>query len=302
MGRALFGLSLILNVVFAFFLMPGVQPDTARTANRPAAQVVDDGQGSAASNPPAATIASYYRVLDTKGLDDNERAALMLAYLQERFGSADGSHERDAIFCDSPGEVLDRARDEALLALGSGAVEDPVFGCLFRPLRREYAELGAKKQMEMQRLLESYARVVAQADSYSAKKDSYATLLAKAAEVLSSSEYDEFMLRASPLAKSIRRMNLELNASELRTLVQLLARDDRLSQLVLGNGEESGRAAFHNARIAELLGRERYLRFSYSVDPLGVGAPTGQLGGRLAQDPKANGQGYASYRPLPITK
>jgi len=76
--------------------------------------------------------------------------------------------------------------------------EDATFGCLFRPLEHEYAELGAQKQIEVHRLLESYYSEVDQAGAYSTRMDSYKRLLAKAGEVLSSSEYDEFMLRASP--------------------------------------------------------------------------------------------------------
>ena len=127
--------------------------------------------------------------------------------------------------------------------------------------------------MDVYRLLEAYYREVDQPGSYTTRVDSYKKLLAKAGELLSTSEYDEFMLRASPLGKTIRRMNLELDDGRYRTLVQLVAKDERLSQLVLGNFDESGRAAFQNTQIAELLGREKYVRFAYSVDPLAAGAP-----------------------------
>lgn len=276
MARVLVALSLTLNVVFAVLLIRGQQPQTTRTTVTSAKQpLVDAGA--------ATSIASYHRALDTKGLNEKERAALMLAHLQERFAQPDAL-QRHASFCDAPAKVLDRARDETLSSVGDSAIEDPVFGCLFRPLDLEYAELGAHKQMEVYRLLEAYYREVDQPGSYSTRMDSYKRLLAKAGEVLSTSEYDEFMLRASPLGKSIRRMNLELDDSRYHTLVQLVAKDERLSQLVLRNIDESGRAAFQNTQIAELLGSEKYIRFAYSVDPLGAGAPVGKLGKSLAQE------------------
>lgn len=304
MARVLVALSLILNLVFAFFLIRGQQPDAARTAVTSAKQQlvkVADAQGSAASDLAATTIESYYRGLDTKGLNEKERASLMLAYLQERYGQPDAQQHRYATFCGSPAKVLDRARDEALSSLGNSAVEDPVFGCLFRPLELEYAALGAHKQMEVHRLLQAYYREVDQAASYSTRMDSYKTLLARAGEALSTSEYDEFMLRASPLAKSIRRMNLELGDARYRTLVQLVAKDERLSQLVLGNVDETRRAAFQNTQIAELLGTDRYVRFAYSVDPLGGGAPVGKLGKSLARDVSAQAQGRSLYRSSPAS-
>lgn len=60
----------------------------------------------------------------------------MLAYLQVRFAQPDALQQRHASFCDGPAKVLDRARDETLSSVGDGAIEDPVFGCLFRPLRK----------------------------------------------------------------------------------------------------------------------------------------------------------------------
>jgi hypothetical protein len=294
-ARALVALSLILNVVFAFLLVRGQHPLTARAAA---------AQSSAASNLTATTIESYYRALHTKGLNERERASLMLAYLQERYGPSNAWQPPYATFCDSPANVLDRARDEALSSMGNSAVEDPVFGCLFRPLRREYPELGAAKQVEVHGLLESYYHEVNQAGSYSKKLDSYKSLLAKAAKVLSTSEYDEFMVRASPLAKSIRRMNLELDDARYGTLVQLVAKDERLSQLVLGNVDESRNAAFQSNRIAELLGSESYVRFAYGVDPLGAGAPVGKLGKSLMRDVSANTQkrGFNVSSPTPDSR
>jgi hypothetical protein len=266
-----------LNVVLAVLLTRGQQLDTARTAAISAKQPLVTAAGPT-------TIASYRSALDTKVLNDKERTSLMLAYLQERFAQPDARQQRHASFCDAPAEVLDRARDEAVSSLGDSAVEDLVFGCLFRPLDPEYAELGARKQMELHRLLEAYYREADPAASYSTRLASYNRLLAKAGQVLSTSEYDGFMLRASPLAKSIRRMNLELDDARHSSLVQLLAKDERLSQLVLGNVDEPRGAAFQNTQIAELLGSERYVRFSYSVDPLGAGAPVGKLGKSLAQE------------------
>lgn len=276
MTRVLIALSLTLNVVFAVLLIRGQQPQITLTTVTSAKQpVVDAGA--------ATSIASYHGALGTKGLNDKERAALMLAYLQERFAQPDALRQRHASFCDAPAKVLNRARDETLSSVGDSAIEDPVFGCLFRPLDLEYAELGAHKQMEVYRLLEAYYREVDQPGSYSTRMANYKRLLAKAGEVLSTSEYDEFMLRASPLGKSIRRMNLELDDGRYRTLIQLVANDERLSQLVLGNIDEYGRATFQNTQIAELLGSEKYVRFAYSVDPLGGGAPVGKLGKSLAQ-------------------
>lgn len=283
MARVLIALSLILNVVFAVLLIRGQQLDTARTAVTSAKQPLIN-----AADPT--TIASYHSALDTKGLNDKERASLMLVYLRERFVQPDAQQQRHASFCDAPAKVLDRAREEAVSSLGDSAVEDPVFGCLFRPLDLEYAELGAHKQMDVHRLLEAYYREVDQAGSYSTRMDSYKRLLARAGEVLSTSEYDEFMLRASALAKSIRRMNLELDDARYRTLIQLVAKDERLTQLVLGNIDESRSSAFQNTQIAELLGSERYMRFAYSVDPLGAGAPVGKLGKSLARDVSAEGR------------
>lgn len=214
----------------------------------------------------------------------------MLAYLQERFERPTVKQPRPLSFCDAPAEVLDRARDEALSSLGEGTVEDPTFGCLFRPLDAEYAQLSADKQLNVHRLLEAYYRVAARAGAYSAKLDSYKNLLAKTGEVLSTGEHDEFMVRASPLAKAIRRMNLELDETRYRALVDIVAKDERLSQRILGNIDASQSAAFHNARIAALLGSENYVRFAYRVDPLGAGTPLGKLGKRLARELPAAGR------------
>lgn len=270
-----------------------VQAELARAAVTSTKQSLikaTDAHGSAAPNPTATTIESYYRALDTKGLNTKERASLMLAYLHERFGESAAQQQRHASFCDAPAKVLDRARDEALSSLGGSAVEDPAFGCLFRPLDHEYAELGADKQLDVHRLLEAYYREVDQAGSYSTRMDSYKRLLAKAGEVLSTGEYGEFMLRASPLAKSIRRMNLELDDTRYRMLVQIVAKDERLSQLVLGNVDESRSAAFQNTQIAQLLGSEKYVWFAYRVDPRGAGAPVGKLGISLAREVSAKGR------------
>lgn len=281
--RVLISLSLTLNVVFALLLIRGQQPQTTRTTVTSAKQPqIDAG--------PATSIASYHLLLDTKGLNEKERAALMLRYLQERFAQPDALRQRHASLCDAPAEVLARARNEVLLSTGESAIDDPVFGCLFRPLDLEYAELSAHKQLEVYRLLEAYYREVDQPGSYSTRMDSYERLLAKAGEVLSTGEYDEFMLRSSPLGKAIRRMNLELDDGHFRTLVQLVAKDERLSQLVLGNIDESGGVAFQNTKIADLLGSEKFVRFAYSVDPLGAGAPVGKLGKSLAQQVSSDGR------------
>ena len=86
--HVLVALSLILNVVFAVLLMRGQQPDTARSTVTSTTQPV-------VTATDATTIASYHRALYTKGLSEKERAALMLAYLQERFAQADAQQQAD---------------------------------------------------------------------------------------------------------------------------------------------------------------------------------------------------------------
>ena len=109
--RVLVALSLTLNLVFAVLLIRGQQPQTTATPLTPAKQpLVDAGA--------AASIASYHRALDTKGLSGNERAALMLAYLQERFAPTDAPHLRHASFCDAPAKVLDRATTRNVIERG----------------------------------------------------------------------------------------------------------------------------------------------------------------------------------------
>ncbi len=300
MTKHLTAASLALNVVVLAALVWALQRQAPQNTAHEDIVARDQPGGSVNDSP----LLQLHARLSGASLNEKERASLMLAYLQERYGESDEQLQRSASFCDSPVTVLDRAREEALASLGNGAVEDPDFGCLFRPLEREYAELGPQKQVAVHRLLESYYREIKQTDSRTARKDSYKKLLTGTANVLSGSEYDEFMLRASPLAKSIRRMNLELDESRSRTLVQLVAKDERLSQLVLGNADESRDASFQSNQIAELLGSERYVRFAYSVDPLGAGAPVGKLGKSLMRDASTNAQKRGSYgsSPMPDSK
>lgn len=298
MRRIFLPLSLIANVVLgSFVFFSRTQPDGQAGGE---AVVRGPGLGGALSGDLAAfsSMHAYHQFLVDSGVEEQDRALWMHEYLLDRYGDAGMRHRFEGALCESSARILADAKIE-LFRFNSDVIEEPSYGCLFRPLREHFEELSALKQIELHRLLQAYEReldqIPSQFDSRDLRVDSYKRLMSAASDVLKPEEYREFVVSASPLARAVKRMNLELDAAQHRQLLEILRNDEELSQAILGSGGRVHPASLHNTQIAELLGKEQYVRFMYRVDPLSAGAPVGSLGRALMRGAHEQKEGRSVF-------
>lgn len=278
--------SLVLNVVLAVALLarPEKNIDEASETSEaaPPTSVLKIEQAA----PSPSTVASvvdastrdYLRALSEQTLTPSERASLLLSHLNRKYDqqlSAKSVYWRDRTTLALSIAAADQARADLMSLLGDSVWSEPALASLFQPYHREFPTLAAAKQVEVQRLLQQYflAHEKLQADR-SAYRDvigqSYDALHAGVAKILTPSEHAEYVVRLSPLADSIRRMKLDLDEAQFRTLVQRIEANQHLTRLALHLEAQRTSLKLYDAQLADLLGKERYLNFISQIDPVYV--------------------------------
>jgi hypothetical protein len=161
-------------------------------------------------------------------------------------------------------------QDSIRLALkkkyGENAEDDPLFARVFRPLDSRYPYLSSRSQLALlklqrTRMSDPVTRIALRPEGSGpvpgpAPDEHFNS---RVREVLTKAEYDAYELRDSPTARQLRASGLISSEEEFRSAIRILNETDITR----------GPAAYLESQrtLANLLGQERFLRFSASRDP-----------------------------------
>ena len=241
-ARITFAASFAANVAALYLLFAEQAPSDAPVVlgERPPAQV------RAAALPPAGDVPAYREALLARGLSLEETKPLVLARLMAELARVSRSNGADDYWRSGYAiaavenvrqrvAAADSARARLLELYGAQARRDPVFAPLFEPLDARYAFLAPEQQLALQKLqLDQQAKAAKNAPSASGSAPGNAADSGSAhasATVQASQELREglgadaalqYLYRFSPLAEQLRSANIDLTATDFRSVFETL--------------------------------------------------------------------------------
>lgn len=275
----LLGVSLVANATLVYLhFAPSVLPAGSGTARSgsPVEAIPEPGLRSDEE------IRGYYRSrIATLPIGNEHKKRLLLAYLQERYRGL-GDAENHAPYWKPAGPSMaahtipERIRTDLLALFGSAAAEDALFRGYFRPLEAQFPFLPPQKQVEVASVL-AHSRAEGQRLAQSeeilnqpqALRQNQADTEAKLRALLTAEEYAEYEVRNSPVADSLRRLNLDLTEDQYRQLFAQVKANELLQGIVTRSvPAHRPSSKLYESGLSGLLGREQYLKFLRQVDPL----------------------------------
>lgn len=170
--------------------------------------------------------------------------------------------------------AAEQARRAILKIEGEGAVEDPAYRALFRPLDTEYPFLSSAKQIDLARLQAETSRRRAEAVMRRASPSELAQVredfLGSLGKLLTPEELFEYQLRASPAAQALLAGGFKFEEEEFRRVFSSLIATAGPNALANGAIPLSG-AVVADA-IRQGLGEARFGEYEKSRGQLGLRA------------------------------
>jgi len=269
--RIAFAVSLAANVAALYLLSAEPLPvDAPRALAAPAPQRVGVVQ-------TGGDVVAYREALLARGLALEETKPLVLARLMAKLASVDRSNGADDYWRSGYAiaavenvrqrvAAADLVRARLLELYGSQARHDPVFAPLFEPLDARYAFLASEHQLALQKLqLDRQLKVTKVAPAKSAPGPAIAAepATARASPTVQVSQELraglgadaalQYLYRFSPLADQLRSANIELSATDFRSVfATLLQFETATDPQTFTRTREVLRSALGDARFTKL--------------------------------------------------
>lgn len=254
-NKKLFAVSILLNVAFAVVVaMQFARRDEPVAQSPPPAGI-----------PPAtlrsATAPEQEKILALATLEADARAANPPPRLE--FWKSGDEAAMDA-YLQKVDEQLDSMRRTLTARYGSGAADDPLFARLFKPLNARFPYLSSKSQLALARLQRSVrpgpipASAASPVDPTGALQREQAFTRALR-EVFGTEEFDQYLMHESFAARQLRGSGVAADEQEFREVFAVL---QQMNSDPSANGYLAGQD-----KLREMLGPQRYIRYSAARDP-----------------------------------
>jgi hypothetical protein len=228
-------------------------------------------------------LTELYRDLTRAGLNESKAKPVLVALLtQMPTGDLATEYWKPA----TPRAVAQQAqrlqnesaaRSFLLDQFGQGALSDPAFASLFKPLGPGFEFLSSDKQVALSRmsLQRQQDRLAATSDvastfDYQAELAAARQFDESVRQLLTPPEYFEYQVRSSPQAQSLTMLGFDFSEREFREVYRALSASPIGPQPVGALAIQPNGIAQSDAmvKIREALGAQRYEQFRRAQDPL----------------------------------